>query len=79
MASIREKIYLRIRELGIKQNDLCAKMGSLKVQNLSAYLRGKRTIPYDDLEKLCMILGLTLGDVNKVYNSNREEVCLENE
>ncbi len=79
MATVREKIYLRIKELGIKQKDLCEKMGSLNVQNLSAYLRGKRTIPYDDLEKLCMILGLTLGDVNKVYNSNSEEVCLEKE
>lgn len=79
MATVREKIYLRIKELGIKQKELSEKMGSLNVQNLSAYLRGKRTIPYDDLEKLCMLLGLTLGDVNKVYNSKDENICLENE
>lgn len=71
MATIREKIFLRMKELGVKQNELSEKVG-LKNQNLSAYLRGTRKIPFEALEKTCMALGLTLGSVDKVYNSKKE-------
>lgn len=64
MATIREKIFLRMKELSIKQCELSEKVG-VKTQNLSAYLKGKRTIPFDALEKTCMVLGLTLGSIHK--------------
>lgn len=70
MATIREKIFLRMRELDVKQVELSAKVG-MKTQNLSAYLKGHRTIPFDCLEKVCMVLGLTLGSTNEVYYSKR--------
>lgn len=76
MATIREKIVLRIKELGIKQNDLSEKIG-VNAQNLSSFLKGNRTIPFDRLEKLCMVLGLTLGDKNKVYNIKTDKLCSE--
>ena len=31
MATVREKIYLRIKELGIKQKELSEKLGTLNV------------------------------------------------
>ena len=59
--TIREKIILRMREIGVKNRAVCADLG-FKDQNFSAYINGRRTIPYDDLEKVCMYLGLTLAD-----------------
>lgn len=58
--TIREKIILRMREIGVKNRAVCADLG-FKEQNFSAYLNGRRTIPHDDLEKVCMYLGLTLA------------------
>jgi len=72
MTTIREKIILRMKEMDVKQCELCEQVG-LRQQNLSAYLRGNRTIPFDVLEKVCMVLGLTLGSVDKVYHSKPEE------
>ena len=66
MATVRDKIFLRMKELDVKQTELSEKVG-IKTQNLSAYLRGKRTIPFDVLEKICMVLGLTLGSTDVVY------------
>lgn len=65
MATIREKIFLRMKELGIKQVELAPKVG-MRAQNLSSYIRGNRPIPFDNLEKVCMVLGLTLGSSNQV-------------
>ena len=39
MATVREKIFLRMKELDVKQTELSEKV-SVKTQNLSAYLRG---------------------------------------
>lgn len=64
MVTIKEKIFLRMKEIGIKQCELSDKIG-VKAQNLSAYLKGNRTIPFDALEKLCMVLGLTVGSIHK--------------
>lgn len=57
--TIREKIFLRMKELGVKNRAVCFDL-DLKEQNFSAYINGRRTIPLADLEKLCMYLGLTL-------------------
>lgn len=57
--TIREKIFLRMKELGIKSRAVCTDI-NIKEQNFSAYLNGRRTLPYEDLEKVCMYLGLTL-------------------
>lgn len=61
--TIREKIILRMRELGVKNRAVCADLG-FKEQNYSAYLNGRRGIPIEDLEKLCMYLGFTLAEKN---------------
>ena len=68
MATVRENIFLRMKELNVKQVELIDKVG-IKTQNLSAYLKGNRTIPFDVLEKICMVLGLTLGNTDEVYKS----------
>lgn len=70
MATVRDKIFLRMKELDVKQTELSEKVG-IKTQNLSAYLRGKRTIPFDVLEKICMVLGLTLGSTDVVYQPSK--------
>ena len=62
--TIREKIFLRMKELGVKNRAVCVDLNS-KEQNFSAFLNGRRTLPYDDLEKLCMYLGLTLESKEK--------------
>lgn len=70
MATVREKIFLRMKELNVKQVELSDKVG-IKTQNLSAYLKGNRTIPFDVLEKICMVLGLTLGNTDEVYKPSK--------
>lgn len=57
--TIREKIFLRMKELGVKSRAVCSDL-KLKEQNFSAFINGRRGLPYEDLEKLCMYLGLTL-------------------
>ena len=76
---VREKIFLRMKELNVKQVELSEKVG-IKTQNLSAYLKGNRTIPFDVLEKICMVLGLTLGSTDVVYKPTKpkEDVQREN-
>ncbi len=59
MTPIREKIALRIKELGITKKTICDDLG-LTQQNFSTFLTGKRAIPLDDLEKVLMYLGLTV-------------------
>ena len=78
MATVREKIFLRMKELDVKQTELSEKVG-IKTQNLSAYLRGKRTIPFDVLEKICMVLGLTLGRTDEVYKSAKPDNNVQRE
>lgn len=70
MTTVKDKIFLRMKELDVKQTELSEKVG-IKTQNLSAYLRGKRTIPFDVLEKICMVLGLTLGSTDVVYKPSK--------
>lgn len=62
--TIREKIFLRMKELGVKNRAVCVDL-NFKEQNFSAFLNGRRTLPCDDLEKLCMYLGLTLESKEK--------------
>ena len=62
--TIREKIFLRMKELGVKNRAVSVDL-NFKEQNFSAFLNGRRTLPYDDLEKLCMYLGLTLESKEK--------------
>lgn len=57
--TIREKIFLRMKELGVKSRAVCSDL-KFKEQNFSAFINGRRGLPYEDLEKLCMYLGLTL-------------------
>ena len=70
MSPIREKIVLRIVELGIKRKELCEDLG-LTLQNFSAFACGHRALPFDDLEKVLMYLGLTVK--TKSYKSKKEE------
>lgn len=58
---IRNVIENRMKRLGIKNRALCEDLKIIE-QNFSAYLNGRRTIPHEDLEKVCMYLGLTLAD-----------------
>lgn len=64
MATIREKIILRMKELNIKQVDLCEKLG-IRNQNLSTYLKGARSIPFEHLEMVCEAIGLTVGRADR--------------
>jgi DNA-binding Xre family transcriptional regulator len=57
--TIREKIFLRMKELGVKSRALCSDL-KMREQNFSAFMNGRRSVPFDDLEKICMYLGLTL-------------------
>lgn len=57
--TIREKIFLRMKELGVKSRAVCSDL-KFNEQNFSAFINGRRGLPYEDLEKLCMYLGLTL-------------------
>ena len=57
--SIREKIALRIKHLGITKKSLCEDL-DLTMQNFSSFLTGKRCFPMDDLERVMMYLGLTV-------------------
>lgn len=63
MTTLREQLYERMRELGYRQVELSERIGC-KVQNLNSYFKGKRAIPFECLEKMCDVLGLTLVPVN---------------
>lgn len=67
--NIREEILNRIKSLGIKQVDVASRAG-IQQQNLSSFLKGTRTMPLPQIEKVCEVLGLTLGPVDNVCNSN---------
>ena len=64
--NIRERILFRIKSLGIKQIDVATRAG-IQSQNLSSFLKGTRTMPLPQIERVCEVLGLTLGSVDKVY------------
>lgn len=66
--TIREKIFLRMKELGVKQIELSNKL-DIAPQNLNSYFKGKRTLPFETIEKVCEELGLTIGSKDKVYKS----------
>lgn len=79
--TIREKIFLRMKELGVKSRALCSDL-DIREQNFSAFMNGRRAIPYDDLEKCCMYLGLTLEskrseDNKESINSQKATICSE--
>jgi len=59
MTPIREKIALRIKQLGVTKKSVCEDLG-LTLQNFSSFLTGKRCFPIDDLEMVLMYLGLTV-------------------
>lgn len=65
MATIREKIILRLKELGIKQNDLCEKTG-IRDQNFSSFVRGTRSLPLEQMETVCEAIGLTIGRNDRI-------------
>jgi len=67
MTPIREKIALRIKQLGITKKSVCEDLG-LTLQNFSSFLTGKRCFPIDDLEMVLMYLGLTVK--SKDYKPN---------
>lgn len=71
MTPIREKIALRIKELGIPKKVICEDLGLVQ-QNLSTFLTGKRGCPIDDVEKLLMYLGLTVKDKDYHPGSSRD-------
>jgi transcriptional regulator with XRE-family HTH domain len=60
---IREAIKLRMKELKMSQNELCTQLG-IAQPNLSAFLNNKRTIPLEDIEKICSYLRLVLKSEN---------------
>lgn len=64
MITIREKIFLRMKELGVKSRAVCSDL-QIKEQNFSAYINGRRNLPYDDLEKVCFYLGMVLKPKDK--------------
>lgn len=57
--AIREIIEDRLKQLGVRNRAVCIDLG-FKEPNFSAFLKGRRTLPYDDLERVCEYLGLTL-------------------
>lgn len=64
--NIREKILLRIKQLEVRQYEV-ALLSGIKAQNLSTFITGKRPLPYETLERVCKVIGLELGSINKVY------------
>lgn len=59
MTPIREKIALRIMQLGLTKKSVCEDLG-LTLQNFSSFLTGKRCFPIEDIEVVMMYLGLTV-------------------
>lgn len=59
MITLNERIFLRMKELGVRSRDLCQKL-EINEHNFSPFINGKRPIPYVDLERICVYLGLTL-------------------
>ncbi len=55
--NIRERITIRLKELGISQRNLAMQMG-ITPQELNAFLRGRQPISLPKLEKIFEILGL---------------------
>lgn len=55
---IREKIEEHMHERGVNQTMLCTLLG-LTVQNLNAFLHGKRSMPYKHLMKIMLYLKVT--------------------
>lgn len=72
MTPIREKIALRIKELGISKKIVCEDLGLVQ-QNFSTFLTGKRGCPIDDVERLVMYLGLTVRP--KDYKPERTDLA----
>lgn len=58
--TFRDKIILRMRELGVSSRAICFDL-RMKEGNFSAYLHGRRRLPYKDLELVMSYLGLTLS------------------
>ena len=73
MTPIREKVALRIKQLGVTKKSVCEDLG-LTLQNFSSFLTGKRCFPIDDLEKVLMYLGLTVKPKDYRPNPVTEEL-----
>lgn len=58
--NMRERILSRIKHLGVKQVDVANRAG-VQSQNLSSFLKGSRSMPLAQIERVCEVLGLTLG------------------
>ena len=72
--SIREKLALRIKYLGITKKSLCEDL-DLTMQNFSSFLTGKRCFPMDDLERVMMYLGLTVKPKDYRPDDESEELA----
>lgn len=72
MITINEKIMLQMKRHKVRARNLCKKLG-LTETNFSSYLRGKRPLPYEELEKVCMYLGLTLVNIEEGGSSCSEK------
>lgn len=64
MITISEKILLQMKRHNVRSRLVCQNLG-LTESNFSAYLKGKRPLPYEDLERVCVYLGLTLIEVKE--------------
>lgn len=60
---IREAIKSRMKDLKITQASLVEELG-LNKGNFSFFLSGKRTLPLDDIERICERIGLELKPVD---------------
>lgn len=56
---IREAIKRRMKELNITQVRIIEDLG-LNKGNFSSFLKGNRSLPLDDIEKVCEYIGLEL-------------------
>ena len=63
---MRNKIYARIVELGLKTPDVAKKLG-LSTCAFSLKLNGHREFKLDEIKKLIVILGLKKSDVYSFF------------
>lgn len=61
---IREAIKKRMKELKITQIQLKEELG-INQGNFSSFIRGNRTLPLDDIERVCAFLKLELKEIDE--------------
>ena len=82
---IREKIEEHMHERGVNQTMLCTLLG-LTVQNLNAFLHGRRSMPYKHLMKIMAYLKMTAAPkgedgilpANMIYLLMRDNISRQN-